>query len=148
MRGQVGDRKRNDTFPAWNKPFYAAAAGTVLEVVDDVPDNTGDSPNPANSPVRNARIILTHDGGRFSLYAHVQKGTAAVKRGDAINAGQLLGRIGNAGHSSEPHLHFAMFILDETGRAQALPMTFKHLKNKDGSPVVGVPLGALEYLSE
>jgi murein DD-endopeptidase MepM/ murein hydrolase activator NlpD len=50
-----------------------------------------------------------------------------VKEGQRVTTGQVLGRVGNAGLSSEPHLHVAYFTIDETGRVRALPMQFDNL---------------------
>jgi hypothetical protein len=37
--------------------------------------------------------------------AHLQRGSVTVQPGDAIAAGEIVGRVGNSGNSSEPHLH-------------------------------------------
>jgi hypothetical protein len=39
------------------------------------------------------------------LLAHLQNGSVAVKIGHRISAGQLIGKVGNSGNTSEPHLH-------------------------------------------
>lgn len=35
----------------------------------------------------------------------MQKGSIVVKEGDEIKTGQALGKVGNSGNTSEPHLH-------------------------------------------
>jgi hypothetical protein len=142
-----GDPQRNESYFAWNQPIRAMADGTVVEVVDDVPDNFGSRENPANEPRRNARVILAHSGNRFSGYVHVRQGSAALKPGQKVRAGDLLGRVGNAGFSTEPHLHVTCFTLDATGRVRALPMAFRDLRTASGGPAAGVPRGAEEYES-
>lgn len=37
--------------------------------------------------------------------AHLQQGSLAASTGSAVTGGQPLGRIGNSGNTSEPHLH-------------------------------------------
>ncbi len=49
-------------------------------------------------------VIINHDSGLQSVYAHLQK--SAVKKGDRIAAGQLVGYVGSTGASTGPHLHF------------------------------------------
>ena len=40
--------------------------------------------------------------------AHFQRGSVAVKAGDRVQRGQLVGKCGNSGNSSEPHLHYQL----------------------------------------
>jgi Peptidase family M23 len=143
-----GDPEKNESFFDWHQPFHAVADGTVIEVVDNVPDNFGRTENPANRTRTNSRIVVEHPGKKYSLYVHVSRGTAAVKVGAKVKAGQLLGRVGNAGQSSEPHLHFQFSELDPTGRQRALPVRFIGLKTPGGHPLSGVPKGAQEYRTE
>jgi hypothetical protein len=145
FRGAPG---RNESYFAWDRPIYCAEAGTVIEVVDDVPDNLGNAVNPANSPRRNSRIVVEHPNRRFSVYVHLRQGSATVKAGQQVKAGDRLGRVGNAGFSSEPHLHFATLALEPDGRLRALPIRVQGLKTPQGQPVAGVPKGRQEYRSE
>ena len=39
------------------------------------------------------------------LLAHLQHGSLTVRVGDQVTTGQPLGRVGNSGNTSEPHLH-------------------------------------------
>ena len=143
-----GDADKNESFFAWDQPIRAAADGTVVEVVDDVPDNFGRTMNPANVSKRNARVVLRHGKDRYTIYAHLRQGSAKVLAGQEVKAGDLLGRVGNAGFSSEPHLHFACFQIDATGRVRALPIEASGLKTTAGEEVRGVPVGSALYVSE
>ena len=144
-----GDPSHNASFYAWDQPIFAALPGEVMEVIDDVPDDPGFGDNPANNPRRNSYVILAHAGGVFTLYSHPRQGSALVKVGDRVEAGQMLARVGNAGFSSEPHLHFAAFRLDQTGRLRALPVRFADLRAsaEATAPLPGVPLGGFDYLA-
>ena len=51
-------------------------------------------------------VILSHGGGFETLYAHLS--TILVSNGEYLNAGQILGRMGNTGRSTGPHLHFSV----------------------------------------
>jgi murein DD-endopeptidase MepM/ murein hydrolase activator NlpD len=74
-------------------PIKAAMKGTVLHI-----DN---NPNLGNF------VILKHDGGYQTLYAHLSAYT--VKAGDTVNQGQEIGKIGATGYTTGPHLHFEVF---------------------------------------
>jgi hypothetical protein len=142
-----GDPNRNESFFDWDKPIRCVEDGTVAVVVNDVPDNDGHKANPANEPVRNACIWVEHPGNHFSTYYHLRKGSATVKVGQRVKAGDLLGRVGNAGASSEPHLHFGYLGLDRTGRYRNIPVRIEGLKTADGKPAAGVPKGDVEYVA-
>jgi murein DD-endopeptidase MepM/ murein hydrolase activator NlpD len=74
-------------------PIKAAMKGTVQHI-----DN---NPNLGNF------IILKHDDGYQTLYAHLSAFT--VKVGEAVKQGQEIGKIGNTGYSTGPHLHLEAF---------------------------------------
>ncbi|MET7759274.1 transglycosylase family protein [Streptomyces sp. NPDC005389] len=50
------------------------------------------------------QIVLRHDDGRYSQYAHLS--ALSVREGQRVTAGQRIGRSGSTGNSSGPHLHF------------------------------------------
>jgi murein DD-endopeptidase MepM/ murein hydrolase activator NlpD len=79
--GKVGD------------PIKAAMKGTVQHI-----DN---NPNLGNF------VILKHDDGYQTLYAHLSAFT--VKVGEAVKQGQEIGKIGNTGYTTGPHLHLEAF---------------------------------------
>jgi murein DD-endopeptidase MepM/ murein hydrolase activator NlpD len=97
----------------------AARAGKVAVVIDDYE---------RGGPVKSLRskanvVVVLHDDGTFATYGHLRKG-AAVKEGDAVAQGQLLGHSGNTGYTTDPHLHFAVFALDAAGEASTVPIRF------------------------
>jgi len=51
-------------------------------------------------------ILVYQPDGTFASYAHIKKNGAAVKEGDLIAIGQLIGYSGDVGYSNGPHLHF------------------------------------------
>ena len=57
-------------------------------------------------------ILLAHHTGWTSFYCHLD--SVAVRRGQRVGLGTLIGRSGNTGHSTGPHLHFSVF---KNGRA-------------------------------
>ena len=50
-------------------------------------------------------IILYHEDGSLSLYCHLA--TFWRAKGERVKAGDVLGKSGNTGYSTGPHLHFA-----------------------------------------
>ncbi|WP_039947525.1 transglycosylase family protein [Streptomyces sp. NRRL S-118] len=49
-------------------------------------------------------IVIRHDDGRYSQYAHLSALT--VREGQRVNSGQRIARSGSTGNSTGPHLHF------------------------------------------
>lgn len=53
------------------------------------------------------QIMINHNNGYKTRYAHLQRGNAfAVKEGDIVKRGQLIGYMGNSGRSAGNHLHY------------------------------------------
>jgi murein DD-endopeptidase MepM/ murein hydrolase activator NlpD len=49
------------------------------------------------------KIAIQHEGGLVTWYAHLS--AYDVKVGDKVRAGQLIGRVGDTGNTTGPHLH-------------------------------------------
>jgi murein DD-endopeptidase MepM/ murein hydrolase activator NlpD len=49
-------------------------------------------------------VVVEHSGGRQTRYAHLS--AINVQAGDAVQSGDVIGRVGSTGHSTGPHLHF------------------------------------------
>jgi len=52
-------------------------------------------------------VIIRHADGYQSLYAHLD--SILAQKGASVNQGETIGRSGNTGQSTGPHLHFAIF---------------------------------------
>ncbi len=52
-------------------------------------------------------IIVTHGEGYQTLYGHLS--AVGVKKGQSISQGAVIGRSGNTGYSTGPHLHLGLF---------------------------------------
>jgi len=60
-------------------------------------------------------VIVIDDGNGYrSMYAHLSK--AVVNKGDAVEAGDLIGHEGRTGRASGCHLHYGLFSPLETAR--------------------------------
>lgn len=114
----------------YGTPVLAAAPGVVVSVVDGMPDQQPVG-TITNVPPRHApgnSIVEDIGGGRYLGYAHFKPGSipAWVRVGARLWPGDLIGRVGNSGNSSNPHLHFQVMdapsssFVDATG----LPFVF------------------------
>ncbi|WP_422366323.1 M23 family metallopeptidase [Pelagibius sp.] len=88
----------------------AAAGGRVLMAFDGQPDILMQDSGPGKTrEERNGNwVAIGHGDGWVTTYAHLLKGSVAVKKGDTVKRGDKLGLIGLSGNSDFPHVHFAV----------------------------------------
>ncbi len=91
------------------RPVVAGASGTVIETNDGC--GTGAWGNTCGGGYGNY-VKLLHADGKVTVYGHLHLGTLKVSSGASVACGQELGRVGNSGNSTGPHLHFE--VVDPT----------------------------------
>lgn len=57
-------------------------------------------------------IVIRHNNGSKSLYAHLSSFAKGIKKGSTVTRGQTIGVMGTTGNSSGVHLHFEMSNTD------------------------------------
>lgn len=70
-------------------------------------------------------IVVLHDDGTTGEYYHLQQDGALVEVGERVERGQKIGLSGNTGHTTMPHLHFAVYRATEWGNTQSIPVRFR-----------------------
>ncbi len=83
------------------RDIYAAYGGVVIQVVSNVPDNTGTG--------YGNYVKIDHQNGYMSLYGHMLYNSPIVSVGNIVIQGQVIGRVGNTGNSTGYHLHFQIW---------------------------------------
>lgn len=77
----------------YGSPIFAAQAGTVVK---------------ASYKWDNGKyVIINHNNGYYSLYAHLADYT--VKEGQTVARGQVIGGMGRTGYATGVHLHFSIW---------------------------------------
>jgi hypothetical protein len=156
-----GDGKAVKQFPYYGAEVRSVADGEVVAVRDGMaesqpfmPPKTVKAPNDYGGN----HVIIRIRPDVYALYAHLQPGKIAVKTGDKVKAGSRIGRLGNSGNSTAPHLHFGLldrpdpltgnslpFVIDEfelTGKVEASDEQRKTLtvKPQSGKVEAAYPL--------
>lgn len=76
-------------------------------------------------------VVVDHGDGVWSAYAHLRRGSASVRAGDRVHAGQRLAEVGNTGNTSEPHLHFQLMDAPHVTGAAGLPWRWRGVTELD-----------------
>lgn len=118
----AGDGALNESYFCFGQPILAPAGGVVRAAADGIADNRPGVMN-AREPLGN-HVVLDHGNGEFSFLAHLQRGSVAVQPGREVRTGDLLGRCGNSGNSSEAHLHYHLQNTAVFGAGEGLPASF------------------------
>jgi len=122
-RDPFGDPTDLDSYFIFNSKVYSPCDGRVVVAKDDYQDlvpPTVDVSHPEGNHV------LVDCGEVEVLLAHLKNESIRVQKGDSVTVATVLGRVGNSGNTSEPHLH----LHAEKGRepatvldGQAIPIT-------------------------
>jgi murein DD-endopeptidase MepM/ murein hydrolase activator NlpD len=85
-------------------------------------------------------VVVDAGDGVCAVLAHMQQGSAAVRQGDDLRAGDVVGRCGNSGNSSEPHVHVQLMDHRWPYVAAGLPFVFTDVSIDGSAPTDGLPV--------
>lgn len=95
------DPNTNEAYYGYGQPLRAPASGTVLRVVDGIPDNLP----PTRGKAGGNGLVIDHGFGEVSSMWHARPGSLRVSVGDRVEAGQTVAEVGNSGRSTGAHIH-------------------------------------------
>ncbi|MFJ2935451.1 M23 family metallopeptidase [Streptomyces sp. NPDC087219] len=133
--------RRSEDFPAFGAPLLAVADGTVVHAEDGQRDHlsrnsllgvlylllieAGARSIGGARRITGNHLVLDLGDGTYAMYAHLRRGSLAVRPGDRVTAGQELARCGNSGNSTEPHVHFQLMDGPDLDTASGVPFTWR-----------------------
>jgi len=100
---------------------YAARPGTVIGIRFDC---TLGGPDKKWMEDTNY-VIIKHDDGTMAEYLHLLHNGVLVSVGDRVTLDRPIALSGVTGYTTQPHLHFAVFMLVEGTNSQSLPAYFQ-----------------------
>ena len=80
----------------YNSAVYAANNGTVITKV-------------AYHYSYGNYIVIDHNNGYYTLYAHMNKFADGIEVGTTVARGQQIGYVGTTGYATGPHIHFEVW---------------------------------------
>lgn len=131
-----GKGLRKEDWLTFGAEILAPVDGKVVEAVDGVPDNSfvnGQAVTPESAQTADPlglgnHVLVRAKDGRVSWLLHMETGSVAVKVGQSVVAGQILGRVGFSGDSLFPHLHYTV-TNGASYPSQGVPSYFKYFSS-------------------
>lgn len=93
------------------------------------------------------------DGSKYqTTYMHLSE-IKELKKGDPVQAGQIIGKSGNTGHSTGPHLHFEVYNFNNTkdgGKWEKMDPAYylAEMEVRSGNTSVSLNKNGNDYLAE
>jgi len=120
-----GDHKVNANYYVFGKDIIAPCDAKVVQVITGVKDNIPGELNPAQ--LTGNTVVLETANKEFLLFAHLQEKSVVVTEGQEVKQGDLLGKCGNSGNTTEPHLHLSLQNVQDMGIATGGKLYFEKI---------------------
>ena len=135
-----GDATRLQDYYCYDLPVLAPAAGVVRAVRDGEPDGAIGENWKADTALGN-HVVLEVAPSEFLFIGHLRPGSVAVRQGERVEAGQRIGRVGNSGNNSEPHVHLHLQDTIRPYLGEGIPFYFHHYRQAGRLVERGMPQG-------
>ena len=122
-------------------PVVAYKSGIIKEIKEDSDVNCIDEGIDIEDCAHSNYVIIDHGDFTFATYGHLQQNSVDVEVGDSVGSGHQIGKVGNTGYSTGPHLHLEVSNGFSRGN-EKMPL-FEELRNISN----GVPFSGLSVIS-
>jgi murein DD-endopeptidase MepM/ murein hydrolase activator NlpD len=143
-----GDGTRFDDYYAYGADVLAAADGRVTSVANDQQEDPSAMQRPNETQeayfarlqkeqgerlakgltaITGNYVMIDHGKNEYSLYAHLHPGSGGIRVGDQVKAGDVIGKLGSSGNSTEPHLHFHVCDKPDPLMCAGIPVNFSNI---------------------
>ena len=124
---------------AWNAPIHAPFDAEIVRAVDGVAERRWIHPvrelaralwngltfRPDRLPRVLGNYVIARHGDVYAAFVHLTPGSVAVREGQQVRAGDVIGRVGHTGNSTNPHLHFQLMDSIDPMRAHGIACAFR-----------------------
>lgn len=143
--------RRPRDFPGFGAPVLAAANGIVTRTHGWERDHWSRTSPVAliyligemalremsgPSRILGNHVIVDVGDGVYAVYAHLQRGSIRVAKGDEVVTGRQIAACGNSGNSTEPHVHFQLQDHPSVLLAAGVPFRFGGTLPHNGEHIV------------
>src|SRR5205085_5382886 len=118
-----GDGTKFEDYYAYGAEVLTASDGRVIKAANDQPEDPSAMQRPGETQeayfarlqkeqgerlakgltaITGNYVMIDHGKNEYSLYAHLQAGSVRVHVGDQVKAGEVIGKLGSSGNSTEP----------------------------------------------
>ena len=124
---------------AWGAPIHSVFDGEIVQASDGFPERRRVHPvreaflaiknaltfTPARLPSLLGNHVIARRGDLVAIYAHMAPGSVAVRAGQVVAVGEVIGRVGHTGNTTTPHLHFQLMDAIDPNVAKGVPCAFR-----------------------
>lgn len=129
LSSPLGNQAHAQDFSCFGAEVSSPANGKIVKAIGSQPDlmNVGELPNVDAfendlSLALGNYVVIDHGDNVWSLLAHLLQGSLQIETGQTVECRQVLGKLGNSGFSSGPHLHFHFMDGPDPLTASPLPI--------------------------
>lgn len=112
--------------------IIAVKPGVVTYPTDDSQTKFEDSGTASDGDGYGNYVKIRHSDGSYTLYAHLAKDSITVKADDVVEQGQVIGKMGRSGDTSETKLHFEIRVGSDSTDSSVDPT--QYIKSDDPRP--------------
>ena len=90
-------------------PVVSFKPGVIMDIKEDSDTNCIDDGIELEDCTHANFVKIDHGDFTFSTYHHLEQWSVEVEVGEIVGWGHQIGKVGNTGYSTGPHLHFEVF---------------------------------------
>lgn len=136
-----GDATEPANWLGYGEDVLAVADGTVAAAMDGMPEPAKVDPGkPTRVPLQEASgnyVSLDLGSGRYVFYEHLKTGSIAVRPGQQVHRGDVIGRLGYSGETTGPHLHMHVADTNAPLDAEGIPYALDRFRQSGSYPSIG-----------
>ena len=95
----------NEHVHSWEALLYAPIDGTVVFAKGSIKDSEGLNLVSEKTDATGNSVTIKTREGYYVVLAHLRQGSLAVSEGQTVRSGDFIGKTGNSGNTTMPHLH-------------------------------------------